>query len=120
MERRALRARDERRGGDGWLGGLLWITLIFLVAGTALVIGSGGFAQTTGTATTLTFQTGQVTAVGKTTIRINAREYSLSSEVVIRDDEGKPRELKDLTPGSDVKFHVKRDSIDQIILLLPR
>jgi hypothetical protein len=118
MERRAQRTRGEQRGGDGWLGGLLWITLIFLVAGTALVIGSGGFAQTT--ATTLTFQTGQVTAVGKTTIRINAREYSLSSEVVIRDDEGKPRELKDLTPGSDVKFHVKRDSIDQIILLLPR
>jgi hypothetical protein len=112
----------DRFGFQGWAGALLWITLI-IVAVLALFVG-GGWAQTTAPESSLDskirFQSGQVTAKQGSTLQINNQNYTLAPEALIKDDEGKPRAEKDLTPGTEVRFHVKRGDIDQIVVVLTR
>ncbi len=112
----------DQLGFQGWPGALLWMALI-IVAVLAIFVG-GGWAQTADSGSSpdsqIRFQSGQVTAQQGRTVQINNQDYPLLEEVVITDDEGKPRSQKDLVPGTDVKFHVKRGSIDKIIVILPK
>jgi hypothetical protein len=112
----------DRLGFQGWVGALLWIALI-IVAVLAIFVG-GGWAQTTDSGSSpdskIRFQSGQVTAKQGNSLQINKQSYSLHPEVIITDDEGKPRNEKDLVPGVEVRFHLKRGIIDQVIVILPK
>ncbi len=77
-------------------------------------------ADTTGTTSTVTFKSGQVTAKHGTIVEIGGVAYSMDAEATIKDDEERPRTLNDVKVGAEVKFHLKRDKIDQLILLLPK
>jgi len=99
--------------------------LLIIVALVVLVVG-GGWVQTADAQTsqdsTISYKSGEVTANGLTTIQIDKQDYALLSDAVITDDEGKPRDRKELVPGAFVKFHVstRRGGIDNIILILPK
>ena len=97
------------------------VILILLMVGSVPAVGaSGSWAQTTSPESTVSFQSGQVTAKQGSILQINNQNYTLAPEAIIKDDEGKPRGEKDLTPGTEVRFHVKRGDIDQIVVVLPR
>lgn len=73
------------------------------------------------TAPLVNFNTGQVTAPKSgTTVEINDRLFTTKRQVVIHDDEGRPRDEKDLRLGSEIKFHMKDGEIDEIIIILPK
>ena len=65
-------------------------------------------------------QSGQVTAVGQRTIRISGVEYPLDFEVVVTDDEGRSRDLREVQPESEVMFSLRQARVDRIVLVLPK
>ena len=109
----------------GLRGSLMRIALVLLVVGGTTVgdlsiWGSArGWAQTLDRASLVNLKAGQVTAVRGTEIQIDNKDYPLASEVTITDSEGRPKDLNDLGPGTLVRFHVKNNQIDRIVIMLP-
>ncbi len=66
------------------------------------------------------FKVGKVTAMRHHEIQVNLRNYPLRKKVEVRDDAGKLKDLRDISKGSLVMFHLARGGVDQIILILPR
>lgn len=79
-----------------------------------------GLAQTSGSGSLADFQSGQVTDKHGNRLEIDKKDYLLKSDVTVRDDEGKQRELTEVAPGAMVQFHLKQGRIDQLVLILPR
>ena len=44
----------------------------------------------------------------------------MARTVTVKDDEGQALTLADFGPGVEVKFHVKREKIDELIVISPR
>lgn len=65
------------------------------------------------------FVMGEVTGKRENVIRIDSREYPFFADVIVKDQNLTPRNLKDVVPGAQVMFHLKQGRIDQIIILLP-
>jgi len=99
---------------------VLWIVLILSMAGIVVLVGSEGWGQGTAQESRLGYQTGQVTAIQKHSIQINKKDYEVDESVTVKDDEDRTRELKDIKEGAEIQFHLRRDKIDAIILILPR
>ena len=89
---------------DGRHGSVGTLVLVLLVVGT---LG----------ATTLL--SGVVTGKTESGIQIDGRTYTLHSKVTVKDEEGEEMSLEDLVPGIEVRFHLKRGKIDQIIMIQP-
>ena len=64
--------------------------------------------------------TGVVTSNYGTSVQINKRNFTLHPAVVITDDEGRPRPVKDAVQGVQVKYHLKNDQVDRLIIVLMR
>jgi hypothetical protein len=107
-----------------WAGALLGIAM--LIMALDVLVAGGGWVQTADAQTSqdsaISYKSGEVTAIGETTIQIDKQDYALLSDAVITDEEGKPRDRKELVPGTFVQFHVsaRRGGIDQIIMILPK
>ncbi len=115
MGRRNLRKGCWNAGASG--AGLV----IFLCASSLDFSGSTrSLAEMSSPQPRTGFQSGQVTGKRGSSIQINQREYLLDKEVTVKDDEDRPRELKDINEGAEVLFHLKRDRIDQLVLILPK
>ncbi len=109
------------QGGTGnRLGVVPWIMLILLVVSSMGVISSEGWAERAEPVSYAGFQSGQVTDKRRNEIQIDKQGYSLHPMITITDDEGSLRDLQELTPGTWVKFHLKEQRIDQIVIILPR
>lgn len=65
------------------------------------------------------FVMGEVTGKRENVIRIDSKEYPFLADVIVKDQNLTPRDLKDVVPGTQVMFHLKQGRIDQIIILLP-
>jgi hypothetical protein len=63
---------------------------------------------------------GEVTANRGEALSIDGKEYPLALGVMVSDDYGGQREVKDFVPGADVKYHLKNGKIDAIVLILPK
>ncbi len=102
--------------------------LVLCLAVVALLIGVPGTgretvaAQTGQPAASMShFQSGLVTsAKSGTTLQINNTNYPLKPQVIIKDDEGRERDDRDLVPGVQVQYHLKEGQIDQIVIVLPK
>ena len=79
-----------------------------------------GLAQMSGSGSLADFKSGQVTDKTKNRIEIDKKDYVLQANVTVRDDEGRPRDLSEVTPGAVVQFHLKQGRIDQLVLVLPK
>ena len=77
-------------------------------------------AQTSGSVSLADFKSGQVTDKRGNRLEIDKKDYVLKSDVTVRDDEGKKRDLSEVTPGAVVQFHLKQGHIDQLVLVLPK
>jgi hypothetical protein len=73
-----------------------------------------------GRASLLLLQLGEVTANPGGELVIDHKRYPVSPSVIVTDDEGRPRDLKELVPGTPVRFHLRNDKIDQLVMMLPR
>ncbi len=105
---------------------LLRVTVVLLIMG-GVPIGAitlegvdEGFAQTSGSGSLADFKSGQVTDKKGNRLEIDKKDYVLQSNVSVKDDEGKQRELSEVGPGAVVQFHLKQGRIDQLVLVLPR
>lgn len=104
----------------GWRRGLLRAGLVLgMVVSLSFASLSTGLGWVIDPAILKTFQDGIVTAQLGTEIRINNKDYALHSQVAVRDQEDRPKSLKDLARGTEVKFHFKTGKIDEIIIMLP-
>lgn len=65
------------------------------------------------------FVMGEVTGKRDKVIQIDSKDYSFLADVIVKDQNLTPRDLKDVVPGTQVMFHLKQGRIDQIIILLP-
>jgi len=65
-------------------------------------------------------QGGQVTANSGNGVQVDGRNYPLHPSVIVQDDEGRRRQINEIVPGMFVKFHVKGEQIDLLIMLLAR
>ena len=106
---------------DGWLGSVL-LALFALLAAQGGSVGAlhEGWAQTAGSPSNANPMQGEITARQGNQIRINSQTYVLHQQVIVKDEEGRPRGLADLTPGAMVTFQVKQGQISEIILVMPR
>jgi hypothetical protein len=77
-------------------------------------------AQSSGSASLADFKSGQVTEKKGNRLEIDKKDYVLQANVTVKDDEGRPRELSDVVPGTMVQFHLKQGRIDQLVLVLPK
>ena len=104
---------------------LLRIALVLLVVGGTTIGAMSmqgiarGWAQTLDRGSLVNLKAGQVTAVRGTDIQIDDMDYPMTSDVTITDSEGRPKDLKDLGPGTLVRFHVRNSQIDRIVIMLP-
>jgi len=106
---------------SGWLGRLLIAVLAFLAAEASPIGGlSNTSAQSAGSLSSVPAMQGEVTARQGYDIRINHQAYTLHQNVVIRDDEGRPKTLADLTPGTTVTFQMRQGQIYEITVVMPR
>ena len=105
---------------------LLRVTVALLIiggvpiGGLTLVGVDEGLAQSSGSASLADFKSGQVTDKKGNRLEIDNKDYVLKSDVAVRDDEGKKRDLSEVVPGVMVQFHLKQGRIDQLVLVLPR
>jgi hypothetical protein len=79
-----------------------------------------GLAQTSGSGSLADFKPGHVTGKQGNKLEIDKKDYVLHANVTVKDDEGRPRELSDVVPGTMVQFHLKQGRIDQLVLVLPK
>ena len=63
---------------------------------------------------------GEVTSVGRNQVVIGDKPYDLTNDVVIKDDRERPLELKNISMGDQVSFHLRQGLIDQLVLILPK
>jgi hypothetical protein len=103
------------------------LVLISVVAAFVISVTTGTGMQTvvaqTGqpAASVRHFQSGLVTsAKSGTTLQINNTNYPLKPQVIIKDDEGRLRDERELLPGVQVQYHLKEGQIDQIVIVLPK
>lgn len=102
--------------------------LVVSLAVVALLLGAPGTERETVAAQTgqpaasmSNFQSGLVTsAKSETTLQINNTNYTLKPKVIIKDDEGRERDERELLPGVQVQYHLKEGQIDQIVIVLPK
>ncbi len=117
VAQRVMRGEHQPSARSGQWGTPVRAAWVLLLAG-CLVIGSlaGAFAEGVPPGFTM----GKVTAMRHQEIQVNLKNYRLHRTVKVKDDEGKQRELKDISKGSHVMLHLARGRVDQIILILPR
>ena len=105
---------------------LLRVAVALLIMGGVPIVGltlegmDEGLAQTSGSGSLADFKSGQVTDKQGNRLQIDNKDYVLQSNVSVKDDEGKQRELSEVGPGAVVQFHLKQGHIDQLVLVLPR
>ena len=63
---------------------------------------------------------GEVTANRGEALSIEGKEFSLAIGVMVSDDYGGQREVKDFAPGTYAKYHLKSGKIDILVLVLPK
>ncbi len=117
VAQRVMRGEHKPSVRGGQRGTPLQAALVLLLAG-CLVIGSlaGAFAE----GVPPDFKIGKVTAMRHQEIQVNLKNYRLHRTVEVRDDEGKLKDLRDISKGSLVMLHLARGRVDQIILIPPR
>ncbi len=111
VAQRVMRGEHQPSAKGGWRGLVLRASLALLVTvGLWISSPSVGLGQES--------LHGYVKAKTGTTIQIDSKSYRLHPQVTIRDEQGKPRQLKDLGFGSEVKVYLERGKVKQIILIL--
>jgi len=78
-----------------------------------------GWAQSTATIVASSLR-GEVTGVNNNQVIIDNKSYQLISNIVITDERQQRRELKDLSIGEQVAFHLTNGVIDRLVVILPR
>ena len=86
----------------------------------ALAAGPVGASDRSGRSEAQAFLSGVVTGEDRSGIRINDRTYAFHSRATLTDEEGEEVDRSQLVRGVQVKFHLRRGKIDQIIVFLPR
>ncbi len=66
------------------------------------------------------YRTGVVTANNGTVLHIDGRAYRLHPSVTVTDEDGSVYAVEDLKRGEQIKFHLRKRRIDQIVWILPR
>jgi hypothetical protein len=91
----------------------LSVPLPGLEVGTGKAYGQQDVSRTT-------LQSGEVTMNTGTNVVIGGRNYPLDPAVSVQDDEGRRRQINEIVPGMQVRFHVKGERIDLLIMVLAR
>ncbi len=106
---------------SGWVGSFLLVVLALLAAEASPIGGlRDTWAQPAGSSSNVPAMQGEITARQGYDIRINNQAYTLSRTLIIKDDEGRPKTLADLTPGATVSFQARQGQIHEIVLVMPR
>lgn len=127
------RGRSERTQA-GLSSFLPRVSLIFLVLMLGGTWSNGdGWGATSSLTPQTNLQVGRITSIERdallitsvagTQLAISARRYALSPKVTITEENGRLRDQTFLKAGGWIKFHLKRepiDQIDQIVLIQPR
>ncbi|MER3422510.1 MAG: hypothetical protein C4293_04030 [Nitrospiraceae bacterium] len=97
------------------------MVMSLLISGTPLVSTITKAAGSVDAGPLDNFLPGEVTAhqEKENVLQINNEDYSIREDVLITDDKMRPMTLKDLVPGTQVMFHLKKGRIDQIVILRP-
>lgn len=94
--------------------------VLFFIVSLALPVGHESWAQSAASESRTGLRSGQVTGRQGTGIQIDGKNYKLAPDVTIKDNEGNTRDISAFLEGTAIQFHVRRDQIDQLILILPR
>jgi hypothetical protein len=63
---------------------------------------------------------GQITDKRRDAVYIDKTAYEFHHDLMMRDDEGRVRELKDFETGAEVKFQLKQGRLALLVLILPK
>ncbi len=107
---------QSKASGRKALGPVLVVALLL----GALAAGPVGASDRSGRSEAPAFLSGVVTGKVRSGFRINARTSAFHSRATLTDEEGEDVDRNQLVRGVQVKFHLRRGKIDQIIVFLPR
>ncbi|HKN87234.1 MAG TPA: hypothetical protein VJV04_10270 [Nitrospiraceae bacterium] len=111
--------RERHTWIAGWFGEtLLWIALSFMALNASIMAPSISLGQST--TSMINLMRGEVTAIGLKQVVIGSKPYIVTDDVVIKDDREQPLELKNISIGDRVAFHLRQGLIDQLVLVLPK
>ena len=97
---------------------LLRVTLSFMALNAWIMVPSSSLGQSTISVSNL--MRGEVTSMGPKQVVIGSKPYSLTDDAVIKDDREQSLELKNISIGDRVAFHLRQGQIDQLVLLVPK
>jgi hypothetical protein len=98
---------------------LIFITMLMLGA-TAPRLPSEARAESVSDEFSHELRVGQVTYKRTDAIYINQLAYELHGDLMLKDDEERPRQLKDFETGSEVRFRLKQGRLTLLVLILPK
>ncbi len=102
-----------------WFGEtFLWVGLSFMALNASIMAPSTSLGQTT--ISVINMMRGEVTSTGPKQVVVGSKPYILTDDVVIKDDRERSVELKNISIGDRVAFHLRQGQIDQLVLLLPK
>lgn len=95
-------------------------TAVLLLGNLATIpMAAVAMAASTDASETDSFERGEVTGKRERALLINNKEYSVLTDVTVKDTASTSRALSDVVPGMEVRFHLRQGRIDQIIIILP-
>lgn len=116
--------RRQRVGqSSGWIGyGLILTMAVGLTGSLSLITSRIAWADELASPmpVSIQFTPGEVTANWGEALSVDGQEYPLATGVMVSDDDGNQREVKDFVPGTSVKYHLKNGKIDIVVLVLPK
>jgi hypothetical protein len=128
-----ITGRERTQAGlDSWRGALQRVALILLVLILlgGVWIGGDGWTAIASSDLSARLQLGRITSIERdalfitlmraTQVAIGAQRYALDPQVMITEENGRVRDQTFLKPGVWMKFHLKRQLIDQIVLIRPK
>jgi hypothetical protein len=117
-------AQGQRAGhSSGWIGyGLILAVAVGFASSLFLVTSRIAWADEPASSmpTFVQLVSGEVTANRGEALSIDGKEYPLANGVMVSDEGGNQREVKDFVPGTYVKYHLKSGRLDIIVLVLPK
>lgn len=119
-----VQSGEKKRAVLNWIAAwfgktLLWTGVPFLALNASIMAPSISLGQSM-TSVMLNLMRGDVTSVSYKQVVIGNKPYTLTDDVVIKDDRERPLELKNISVGDRVAFHLRQGLIDQLVLVRPK
>jgi hypothetical protein len=111
---------SEQHSRQSSIGPHILVLAAVFGMGTFNELSMSAWADQTSTAQFDSSNSGQITAVGSTSLEVEQRIYRLDPKLEIRNETGQPMDLPQLKVGMGVRLQLKEGAVFKIMVLNPK